>query len=51
MVALHTLGHTLESTTYLLKDFQVRYRMLFTGDIFFIGEVVQPDLAANASLS
>ncbi len=41
---LHTPGHTLESTTYLLFDEQGKERAIFTGDTLFIGDVGRPDL-------
>ncbi len=42
---LHTPGHTLESTCYLLKDEQGKNHCLFTGDTLFVGDVGRPDLA------
>jgi glyoxylase-like metal-dependent hydrolase (beta-lactamase superfamily II) len=42
LVALHTPGHTLESTTYLLDD-----AALFTGDTLFLSGVGRPDLEAS----
>ena len=45
ITALHTPGHTLESTTYLLKDENGVDKMIFTGDTLFIGDVGRPDLA------
>lgn len=42
---LHTPGHTLESTTFLLKDTNGKNHALFTGDTLFIGDVGRPDLA------
>jgi glyoxylase-like metal-dependent hydrolase (beta-lactamase superfamily II)/rhodanese-related sulfurtransferase len=42
---LHTPGHTMESSCYLLKDEQGVDRTLFTGDTLFIGDVGRPDLA------
>jgi glyoxylase-like metal-dependent hydrolase (beta-lactamase superfamily II)/rhodanese-related sulfurtransferase len=42
LVALHTPGHTLESTSYLLNN-----RALFTGDTLFLNAVGRPDLEAN----
>jgi hydroxyacylglutathione hydrolase len=42
--ALHTPGHTLESTCYLLKDENDKDHALFTGDTLFIGDVGRPDL-------
>lgn len=43
--ALHTPGHTLESTCYLLKDENGKEHCLFTGDTVFVGDVGRPDLA------
>lgn len=45
---LHTPGHTMESTTYLLKDEQGKDYAIFTGDTLFIGDVGRPDLAQKA---
>ncbi len=42
---LHTPGHTLESTTYLLLDEAGSPSAIFTGDTLFIGDVGRPDLA------
>ncbi len=42
---LHTPGHTMESTCYLLYDEQEKPTALFTGDTLFIGDVGRPDLA------
>ena len=42
---IHTPGHTMESTCYLLKDEQGRDVALFSGDTLFIGDVGRPDLA------
>ena len=42
---LHTPGHTLESTCYLLKDAQGKDHCVFTGDTLFVGDVGRPDLA------
>ena len=47
--ALHTPGHTPESTTYLLFDERGQERAIFTGDTLFIGDVGRPDLAQKAS--
>lgn len=41
---LHTPGHTMESTTYLLVDEQGKEHAIFTGDTLFIGDVGRPDL-------
>ena len=48
---IHTPGHTLESSCYLLSDPQGKAEALFTGDTLFIGDVGRPDLAAKSSLS
>jgi glyoxylase-like metal-dependent hydrolase (beta-lactamase superfamily II)/rhodanese-related sulfurtransferase len=42
---LHTPGHTLESTCYLLKDDSGKDYCVFTGDTLFVGDVGRPDLA------
>jgi hydroxyacylglutathione hydrolase len=42
---LHTPGHTLESSCYLLKDENGKDHAVFTGDTLFIGDVGRPDLA------
>lgn len=42
---LHTPGHTMESTCYLLKDEKGKDVGLFSGDTLFIGDVGRPDLA------
>jgi glyoxylase-like metal-dependent hydrolase (beta-lactamase superfamily II)/rhodanese-related sulfurtransferase len=42
---LHTPGHTMESTCYLLKDEHGKDVAIFTGDTLFIGDVGRPDLA------
>lgn len=41
---LHTPGHTMESTTYLLIDEEGKENSIFTGDTLFIGDVGRPDL-------
>lgn len=46
---LHTPGHTLESTTYLLKDETGKDHAIFTGDTLFLGDVGRPDLAQKAN--
>jgi glyoxylase-like metal-dependent hydrolase (beta-lactamase superfamily II)/rhodanese-related sulfurtransferase len=46
---LHTPGHTLESTCYLLKDAAGKDYCLFTGDTLFVGDVGRPDLAQKGS--
>ncbi|MEI6948577.1 MBL fold metallo-hydrolase [Paraflavisolibacter sp. H34] len=46
---LHTPGHTLESTCYLLCDESGKEVALFSGDTLFIGDVGRPDLAQKAA--
>lgn len=48
-VALHTPGHTMESTCYLLRDKEGNDKAIFTGDTLFIGDVGRPDLAQKIS--
>lgn len=48
--ALHTPGHTLESTSYLLFDKNKKPVALFSGDTLFIGDVGRPDLAQKSDL-
>ncbi|MDJ1471330.1 MBL fold metallo-hydrolase [Cytophagaceae bacterium DM2B3-1] len=48
---LHTPGHTLESSCFLLIDSQGNYQAVFTGDTLFIGDVGRPDLAQKSSLT
>lgn len=45
ITALHTPGHTMESTTYLLKDKNGKDHAIFSGDTLFLGDVGRPDLA------
>ena len=46
---LHTPGHTLESTCYLLIDENGKDTALFSGDTLFLGDVGRPDLAQKAA--
>jgi glyoxylase-like metal-dependent hydrolase (beta-lactamase superfamily II)/rhodanese-related sulfurtransferase len=46
---LHTPGHTMESTCYLLKDENGKDVGLFSGDTLFIGDVGRPDLAQKVN--
>lgn len=46
---LHTPGHTMESTTYLLLDENGKEHAIFSGDTLFIGDVGRPDLAQGAT--
>jgi len=48
---LHTPGHTMESTCYLLIDENGKEKALFSGDTLFIGDVGRPDLAQKSDLS
>ena len=41
---LHTPGHTMESTCYLLLDENKKQHCVFTGDTLFVGDVGRPDL-------
>jgi hydroxyacylglutathione hydrolase len=47
--AIHTPGHTMESTCYLLYDEQQKPIAIFTGDTLFLGDVGRPDLAQKAA--
>ena len=49
IVALHTPGHTMESTTYLLRDADGKDHAIFSGDTLFLGDVGRPDLAQKAA--
>lgn len=46
---LHTPGHTMESTTYLLLDPNGKEHAIFSGDTLFLGDVGRPDLAQKAA--
>jgi glyoxylase-like metal-dependent hydrolase (beta-lactamase superfamily II)/rhodanese-related sulfurtransferase len=46
---LHTPGHTMESTSYLLIDENGKETALFSGDTLFLGDVGRPDLAQKAA--
>ena len=46
---LHTPGHTMESTTFLLKDAVGKDHCIFSGDTLFLGDVGRPDLAQKAA--
>jgi hydroxyacylglutathione hydrolase len=46
---LHTPGHTMESTTFLLIDAHGNDHAIFSGDTLFIGDVGRPDLAQKAA--
>lgn len=46
---LHTPGHTMESTTYLLINEEGKEEAIFSGDTLFLGDVGRPDLAQKAA--
>lgn len=46
---LHTPGHTMESTTFLLRDKDGKDHAIFSGDTLFLGDVGRPDLAQKAA--
>ena len=47
---LHTPGHTMESSSYLLIDEKGNIPYVFTGDCLFIGDVGRPDLAVKSEI-
>jgi hydroxyacylglutathione hydrolase len=47
LTVMHTPGHTLESSCYLLKDEQAQPQAIFTGDTLFVGDVGRPDLSSG----
>ena len=49
LTVLHTPGHTMESTTYLLSDVSKKNIAIFSGDTLFLGDVGRPDLAQKAA--
>ena len=49
ITVLHTPGHTMESTTYLLRDAEGKDHAIFSGDTLFLGDVGRPDLAQKAA--
>jgi hydroxyacylglutathione hydrolase len=49
MKVLHTPGHTLESSCYLLADEKGKDYCIFTGDTLFVGDVGRPDLAQKGN--
>lgn len=51
IVAIHTPGHTMESTIYLLKDESGKDYAIFSGDTLFIGDVGRPDLAQKGDIT
>ena len=51
ITVLHTPGHTMESSCYLLKDENGKDHALFSGDTLFLGDVGRPDLAQKGDLT
>lgn len=51
ITVLHTPGHTMESTCFLLKDKQGKDHALFSGDTLFLGDVGRPDLAQKGEIT
>ena len=51
IIAIHTPGHTIESTTYLLRDSFGKDHAIFTGDTLFLGDVGRPDLSQKSNIS
>lgn len=49
--AIHTPGHTMESTCYLLSNEKGKETALFSGDTLFIGDVGRPDLAVKTNVT
>lgn len=45
---LHTPGHTLESSCYLIREADGRPHAIFTGDTLFVGDVGRPDLSSGS---
>ncbi len=48
---LHTPGHTMESSSFLLRDEKGKEHSIFTGDTLFLGDVGRPDLAQKSSMT
>lgn len=51
ITVLHTPGHTMESSCYLLKDENGKNHALFSGDTLFLGDVGRPDLAQKGDIT
>jgi len=51
ITVLHTPGHTMESSCYLLKDAHGKDHALFSGDTLFLGDVGRPDLAQKSAVT
>jgi hydroxyacylglutathione hydrolase len=50
LTVIHTPGHTLESSCYMLTDREGKDDILFTGDTLFLGEIGRPDLAVSSEM-
>ena len=51
ITVLHTPGHTMESSCFLLKDENGKDHALFSGDTLFLGDVGRPDLAQKGDIT
>ena len=51
ITVLHTPGHTMESSCFLLKDIEGKDYAIFSGDTLFLGDVGRPDLAQKGELT
>jgi glyoxylase-like metal-dependent hydrolase (beta-lactamase superfamily II)/rhodanese-related sulfurtransferase len=51
ITVLHTPGHTMESSCFLLKDKDGKDHALFSGDTLFLGDVGRPDLAQKGDVT
>ncbi|MCL7752252.1 MBL fold metallo-hydrolase [Polaribacter sp. Z022] len=51
ITVLHTPGHTMESSCFLLKDKNGKDHALFSGDTLFLGDVGRPDLAQKGNIT
>lgn len=51
ITVLHTPGHTLESSCFLLKDKEGKDHAIFSGDTLFLGDVGRPDLAQKGEFT
>jgi glyoxylase-like metal-dependent hydrolase (beta-lactamase superfamily II)/rhodanese-related sulfurtransferase len=51
ITVLHTPGHTMESSCFLLKDKDGKNHAIFSGDTLFLGDVGRPDLAQKGDVT
>ena len=51
LTLMHTPGHTMESSSYVLTDKDGNQKYIFTGDALFIGDVGRPDLAVKSDMT